>query len=382
MNLPRPFVALALLLFAPLTLAVTQNAPPGDAARKQQEVTANAKLDRVKQQIVALAAAQKQTATQRDVLDGEIAQASQALAKAAARREQAAAALQASEQKLVALQAAVSTQQARLAQRREALGALLRAAYALGPDSDLRVLLGDADLAHLLRALAYSQYFQRQRLAQIQSLLATLKQLHAQQAALAAQQQQLAQAQDAAQASEQAQRDARGKLQGLRALAAARYRDQGDKLAALAQQMRDLQSLLARLRDIFADIPKQLPGNVPFAQLRGHLPWPLTGSARAWQGGLLIAPGAHSKVRAVANGRVAYADWLRGFGMLVVVDQGDGWITLYGNNESLLVQVGDWVSPGQVIATAGTPAAGFDGVYFALRHAGQPVDPRTWLTPR
>ena len=164
-----------------------------------------------------------------------------------------------------------------------------------------------------------------------------------------------------------------------RAQADARYRDQAQKLAALAQQQHDLQQLLARLRDIFADIPKQLPGNVPFAQLKGRLPWPIEGRARAWQGGLLIDTGAHDKVRAVANGRVAYADWLRGFGMLVVVDHGDGWITLYGNNESLLVRVGDWVTPGQVIANAGTAAAGFDGAYFALRHDGQPMDPRAWL---
>jgi len=368
-----------LCAFAGTAIAATPSTPSGDAARLQQEAAANATLERVKQQINALAVAQQQTAAQRDVLDGEIAQASQALAMAATLREQTATALLASQQKLVVLQADLGTQQARLARQREALGALLRAAYALGPDSALRVLLGDADLAHLTRALTYAQYFQGQRLARIQALQATLAQLHAQQAALAAQQRQLAQAQDAAQASEQAQRDARGKLQGLRAQAATRYRDQGDKLAALARQARDLQNLLARLRDIFADIPKQLPGNVPFVQLKGSLPWPLSGSARAWQGGLLIAPGAHSKVRAVANGRVAYADWLRGFGMLVVIDQGDGWITLYGNNESLLVRVGDWVSPGQVIAAAGTAAAGFDGVYFALRHDGQPVDPRAWL---
>ncbi|WP_168708886.1 murein hydrolase activator EnvC family protein [Metallibacterium scheffleri] len=383
--IPAPRARLAGLLlwaFSGTCLAAAPSTPPGDVARKQQEAVTSARLARIRQQIAALASAQQQTAMQRDALDGEIAQASQALAQAATLRAQTAAALLASQQKLVALQVAVGAQQALLTQQREALGALLRAAYALGPESDLRVLLGDADLAHLTRALAYTHYFQRQRLAQIRALLTALEVLRSRQAALAAQQRQLVQAQSAAQASDLAQREARNRLQGLRAQAAARFRDQGDKLAALAQQSRDLQNLLARLRDIFADIPKQLPGNVPFAQLRGHLPWPLRGSARAWQGGLLIAPGAHSKVRAVANGRVAYADWLRGFGMLVVVDQGDGWITLYGNNESLLVQVGDWVSPGQVIASAGTPAAGFDGVYFALRHAGQPVDPRAWLMPR
>ena len=150
-------------------------------------------------------------------------------------------------------------------------------------------------------------------------------------------------------------------------------------MAQLQRQQQDLQQLLARLRDLFADIPAQLPGNTPFAQLKGRLPWPLAGRARPWQDGLLISPDAGSAVRAVANGRVAYADWLRGFGMLVVVDQGEGWISLYGNNESLRVRVGDWVSPGQVIAEAGHAAVGFPGAWFALRHDGRPVDPRAWL---
>ena len=360
-------------------MVVAQNAAPGNAARKQQETAADARLAAVRQQIAALAQSQQQTIAQRDALDGSIAQASQALAAAAMRRQQANAALAASRQKLQALQGELDAEQAQLARQREALATLLRAAYALGPNSDLRILLGDSDLARLARALEYAQYLQRQRLQRIHDLLDTLKQLQIQQDALHAQQQQLAQAQAAAQASEQAQQGARARLQALRAQADARYRDQAQKLAALAQQQHDLQQLLARLRDIFADIPKQLPGNVPFAQLRGRLPWPIEGRARDWQSGLLIDTGAHEKVRAVANGRVAYADWLRGFGMLVVVDQGDGWITLYGNNESLLVRVGDWVTPGQVIANAGTAAAGFDGAYFALRHDGQPADPRAWL---
>ncbi len=378
MNPPRTLVAFALLLAAP-ALVTAQNALPGNAVRKQQEAAADARLAVVRQQIAALAQSQQQTIAQRDALDGRIAQASQALAAAAMRRQQANAALAASLQKLQALQGELTAEQAHLARQREALATLLRAAYALGPDSDLRVLLGDSDLARLARALAYAQYLQRQRLQRIHDLLETLRQLQIRQDALDAQRQQLAQAQAAAQASEQAQQDARARLQALRAQADARYRDQAQKLAALAQQQHDLQQLLARLRDIFADIPKQLPGNVPFAQLKGHLPWPIAGRARAWQGGLLIDTGAHDKVRAVANGRVAYADWLRGFGMLVVVDHGDGWITLYGNNESLLVRVGDWVTPGQVIANAGTAAAGFDGAYFALRHDGQPMDPRAWL---
>ena len=160
MNPPRAFVAFALLLAAP-ALVTAQNAAPGNAVRKQQEAAADARLAAVRQQIAALAQSQQQTIAQRNALDGRIAQASQALAAAAMRRQQANAALAASQQKLQVLQGELSAEQAHLARQREALATLLRAAYALGPDSDLRVLLGDSDLARLARALAYAQYLQR-----------------------------------------------------------------------------------------------------------------------------------------------------------------------------------------------------------------------------
>ncbi len=377
---PSRAPAVLALLLAPMAVAAAQGLPVA-SSRRQQESATRAKLDQVKARIAALAAAQQQTANQRSALDGQIAQASQGLAAATARRTQADAALAATQRDMTVVQGQVTAQQSALARQRAALATLLRAAYALGPDSGLRVLLGDANLASVGRALVYARYLQRQRLARMDALKVTMQRLADRQAALIAEQHRLAAARQAAQAGLDAQIDARRKLQALRAQADARYRGEKARLAALAQQQQDLEQLLARLRDIFADIPKQLPGNVPFPELKGHLPWPIAGRTRPWQGGLLIDPGSPGLVRAVANGRVAYADWLRGFGMLVVVDQGNGWITLYGNNESLLVRVGDWVSPGQVIAHAGTAAAGFKGTWFALRHDGKPVDAKPWLAP-
>ncbi len=379
MKLPRAPAVLAFLL-APMAIALAQG-PPVPASRRQQESVTQAKLDKVKAQIAALAVAQQQTANQRSALDGQIAQASQGLAAATARRTQADAALAATQLAMTVVQGQVAAQQSALARQRATLATLLQAAYALGPDSGLRALLGDADLASIGRALVYARYLQQQRLTRIDALHLAMERLATRQAALIAEQQRLTAARQTALAALAAQTDARHQLQALRAQADARYRDEKARLAALAQQQQDLEELLARLRDIFADIPKQLPGNVPFPQLKGHLPWPIAGRTRPWQGGLLIDPGTSRLVHAVANGRVAYADWLRGFGMLVVVDQGDGWITLYGNNESLLVRVGDWVAPGQVIAHAGTTAAGFEGTWFALRHNGKPVDAGPWLAP-
>ena len=100
-----------------------------------------------------------------------------------------------------------------------------------------------------------------------------------------------------------------------------------------------------------------------------------------WQGWLIAAdPGV--EVRAIAHGRVAYADWLRGYGLLMIIDHGDGIMSLYGHNESLLFEVGDWVQPGALISTVGESPGNSQGLYFELRNQGKAVDPATWMSRR
>jgi septal ring factor EnvC (AmiA/AmiB activator) len=131
-----------------------------------------------------------------------------------------------------------------------------------------------------------------------------------------------------------------------------------------------------------------------FASLKGRLALPVTGEianrfgqARAdgglqWRGITILArPG--QEVRSVAPGRVVFADWLRGFGNLLIVDHGDGYMTLYGNNESLLRRVGDGVRGGDPVATVGSSGGSAQaGLYFELRHRGKPVDPLGWSGTR
>ena len=128
-----------------------------------------------------------------------------------------------------------------------------------------------------------------------------------------------------------------------------------------------------------------------FSKLRGRLALPVRGELAARFGspridggppfkGLLVAATAGSQVRAVAAGRVVYADWLRGFGNLLIVDHGEGYMSLYGYNESLLKQVGDDVGGGETVATVGNSGgSGESGLYFELRHQGRPFDPLTWV---
>jgi septal ring factor EnvC (AmiA/AmiB activator) len=97
-----------------------------------------------------------------------------------------------------------------------------------------------------------------------------------------------------------------------------------------------------------------------------------------WQGWLIDAkPGI--EVKSIAYGRVAYSDWLRGYGLLMIIDHGDGFMSLYANNESLLREVGDWVEPGTDISTVGTGPVNGDGLYFEIRKDGKAMDPAVWL---
>jgi len=97
-----------------------------------------------------------------------------------------------------------------------------------------------------------------------------------------------------------------------------------------------------------------------------------------WQGWVLdAAPG--TEVRNIAYGRIAFADWLRGYGLLMIIDHGNGFMSLYGYNETLLSKVGDWVESGDVIAIVGNNPGVEQGLYFELRKDGKAVDPAAWL---
>ena len=118
------------------------------------------------------------------------------------------------------------------------------------------------------------------------------------------------------------------------------------------------------------------------ANIRGNLPWPAAGVVNTFGNGVLIKATGGSEVHAVARGKVIYAGFLRGYGMLLIVNHGNGWLSMYGNNETLLHGVGDQVEAGAAIGTA-SPTTGVNtGVYFELRRDNQPVDPRSWLSQR
>ncbi len=283
--------------------------------------------------------------------------------------------------------------EARLATQRAALAALLRSAYAAGRHERLRILFAPEDLGRIERALAYHRYLQRDRVARIDALRVDRDALSAVRAAAQAAARALAD--DRAERSQQAAalEQARAARSATLAELKIRIDDATERLAALGKDERGLLDLIARLRDAIADIPKVLAGAEPFASLRGRLPWPAAGPMREGFGvatgggrpseGVLIEAARGAPVRAVSHGRVAFADWMAGYGLLLIVDHGDGYMSLYAHNEAVRAEVGDWVSAGEVIAEAGNSGGRSDsGLYFELRAKGRPVDPVGWLARR
>jgi len=363
-----------------------------DAQQLAQEAQAKQKLEQVRAEIHRISDEQKAASEQKNDVAKDLRE--QELKVAAAAKD-----VHALEQKIAAQQARLDESlaerealDAKLKTQRDALAALLRSAYAIGRGEELKLLLAQERIDTIGRMLAYYGYFERARVGEIETLLKDLDALAKVQSVIEAETAELRNTRDA-RADEvqrlQAQRSERARV--LAELDAA-LKDKQARLAALGKDEKSLLELLEKLRDVFADIPKQIAGAEPFARLRGRLAWPLHGkivnlSSAGDEGereshGVLIAAAGGSDVHAVSHGRVVFADWLRGFGLLLIVDHSDGYLSLYGYNESLLKEVGDWVDAGETIATSGVSGGRkTPGVYFELRFQGKALDARAWLKP-
>lgn len=279
-----------------------------------------------------------------------------------------------------------------LAAEKERLARQIRAAYTSGRQERVKLLLNQEDPAELGRLLVYYGYLSRVRGENIEQVRGQLEALSALARQAAGEERRLA----ALAADERAELErldaSRAERRRLVAAIEAEMAAQGDEVERLARQEEDLTRLIAELSSILADYP--ITSEEPFSRLKGRLTWPVAGrmiqdygqprgNGRLQWNGVLISAPAGREVRAVYHGRVAYSDWLPGMGLLVVVDHGEGYLSLYGHNESLLKSAGDWVAPGDVLATVGqsggqaTPA-----LYFEIRKGRNPVDPGDWITRR
>ena len=277
--------------------------------------------------------------------------------------------------------------QQRLDAQRAQLAQAVRASYKLGRQPALRLMLNQENPAMLGRMLSFHGYFGRARAAQIQSIQADVVRLQMMDHELQEQGAQLDQL------AEQA-RTALHSLQQARAQRAAALNALNQRVDGAYQQIERMQREEQALDTLLADLNRVLPEfalgpQKPFAQMRGQLPWPVAGHIAArfhasrggtmrWNG-LLINASRSAKVRAPYYGRVVYADWLQGMGLLMIIEHGAGFMSLFGHAEVLYKHVGDKVTPGDVIA--GMSAADSPQLYLEIRRARTAVDPQDWLKP-
>ena len=412
--MPNPIRLLPALirgLLVTVTLACAVMASPAqarqDSQSKTEQAQAKQQLAELRSKMEALAKQQADTASRRDSANAELARQANALAGAARAVHQTDTELTAKQQQLDQLEQQRTTLKQNLDRQHAAIADLLRATYALGQGSDLRLLLGDEDVARISRALVYSKYFQQDRVQRVQQLMTDLAKLQDLESAITTEQQalQATKAQREQQAKTLTQQ--RAAQQKLAADTDAQYKDQAERLAALKQNAQSLNNLVDKLQKAIDQAAREAaareaaareaaakkhPGHkLPpppievgsaSANIRGNLPWPASGVVNSYGSGVLIKANGGSEIHAVARGRVIYAGFLRGYGMLVIIDHGNGWMSMYGNNETMLQGVGDQVEAGTAIGTASAPTGVNTGVYFELRKGGQPVDPRSWLSQR
>ncbi len=277
--------------------------------------------------------------------------------------------------------------QQQIAQQQDGLAKLIKSAYMTGNYDFAKMLLNQQDAANFERTITYYQYLnneRRHKIDEFRVLIVELEQVNAQ---LATKQQELAQLQS----EQKAQKAQLTKQQANRESTLANIRSaiesDAAKIEILQQNEKNLQDALARAERESAKQNQIFSG---LNGVKGKLLIPAKGEllkmfGRIRQGqikwkGIIIKGQVGSPVIAVHQGKVLYADWLRGFGLVTVIDHGEGFMSLYGHNQALLKQAGDIVNAGETIALLGQSGGQTNpNLYFEIRHKGQPVNPTSWL---
>ena len=273
-------------------------------------------------------------------------------------------------------------------QRTDTIDASIQQLWLLQQGGGFRVWLGDQNPQDVARNLAYFQTLieaQQQMIAEYELGLEAIAENRSRTAQAETALRERAAATEATKTTLTDQRETR---QATLAQISQQVQDDQQRLNVLERDQARLNALLSELEAVAAATPPE--PRTPFADAQGTLAMPVSGTLKNRYGarrnadirwrGWLIAADEGEPVRAVHGGDIIYADWLRGQGLLMVVDHGEGWLSLYAQNHSLLRGVGDRVSAGDIIAKAGASGGSeTSGLYFEIRHRGEPVDPGEWI---
>jgi murein hydrolase activator len=351
---------------------------------------AKARLAAVRARIAALTNRVSDELKQRDALSARLRETELVITAKRQHLDALRAAQAAAERRRSELRAEQLRDQNALQAERTALAAQVRAAYMIGRQEQLKLLLNQSNPASISRTLTYYEYFAEERSSKIDTIQGQVLRLQQLVTEIDQQSAQL----------KTLENDASREMAGLEHARA----DRADALAALSKQVASgnqelaelkreeqaVESLVADLERVLQDFP--VDATQSFDRMRGKLPWPVLGRVTAhyqephansaagmrWNGELIEATRG-AKVRAPYFGRVVYADWLQGLGLLLIIGHSGGYMTLYGHAEVLYKSVGDWVAPGDVIAALSDANGAAPQLYFEIREGRKTVDPKVWL---
>ncbi len=266
----------------------------------------------------------------------------------------------------------------------------LRSIYAIGKQEKLKLLLNQENPEEIARILRYYDYYTNARVERIRSYQENIKNIITNRQEI---EQQLS-ALDEVELSLKKEAEALSKKQEERQTILdelnKNIQSKDQQLKMLLADQNRLSKLLDSLQGIWRDLPQKLNAT-SISKNKGKLKKPVDGrvqhhfgtqrvDGRLQWNGILISAAIEQPVKAIHDGRVVFADWIRGYGLLIIIDHNEGFLSLYGHNSSLLKEAGDWISAGETLATVGNSGGQYEtGLYFELRKDGKPLNPKLWL---
>jgi septal ring factor EnvC (AmiA/AmiB activator) len=379
-------VAIALLGPSAGLEADTTQRKPTPAQKEAELKRVNARIEKVRKSVNA-------DLERRDKLGTQLRDAELGMQNARRELESVRAQRIASEARLEELERDRAARERELSGERDALSGELRAAYMSGHSEQLKLLLNQQDPARFGRMLAYYGYFGRARADRIGSIRGKLEHLALVREKIDAENTRLKELEAAQEREVGALKAAREQRSVAVDAIERQIKTKGGEIKRLESQARGLEKLITDLRKALARAP--VAKQAPFEPLRGKLPWPVqqgkvlarfgqprAGGSLKWQG-MLIGTDRGARVRAPYGGRVVYSDWLPGMGLMVVLDHGGGYLSLYGHNDETFRKVGESVAAGDVIGSVGdTGGHSQPALYFEVRRGREPVNPEIWLKRR
>lgn len=372
------------LLCLALLLPTIGSTEPADPKRAQD-------LARVRERMEQIGQSLQQDRLRQDDLTRELRETEQSIAELSRTLRKIDAEAEVQEQAVAKTRQQRAGVARQLESERGALRQQVRAAYLMGRQQQAKLLLNQEDPGRLGRVLTYYDYLNRARVRQITAIREQFERLRSVEATLQQQLDKLNAVQQTRQTTLDQLKSRRGQRRSTLDQIAARIKSQNRELARLREDEARLQNLVSRVGRALADLPYDAAGDKPFASLKGKLGWPVRGPVLArfgapkaggklsWRG-LWIGAAAGTPVQALARGRVVYVGWMHSYGLIVIVEHGNGYYSLYGHTQSTSVSLGDTVLPGQVLAQAGD-SGGHEqpGVYLEIRNGRNPVNPQQWL---